>query len=284
MAIIDASPQAVKTRKTRWRDSDLWWSLKRSPLAMGAGVLLFLLVASAFLAPVLAVQNPYDLAALELWNAELPPIWQEGGQWPYILGTDIQGRDVFSAILYGSRISIIIGIASVVVSLLVGLTLGLLAGYAGGWLDNVLMRVGDILLSIPTILMAILVSAVFRELLPAGLRDSFSPIILIFAISLAAWVQYARTVRALTMVERGKEYVQAARLIKVLDTRLGEAAFMGGDYSIADMATYPWLQVAFPLIAQGKRDIVGEGANVKRWLEAVGARPAVQRGMAVPKV
>lgn len=206
---------AATPAKSRWRDSDLWWSLKHSPLAIAAGVLLVVLIASAFLAPLLAVQDPYDLAALELWNAELPPVWVQGGQWPYLLGTDIQGRDVLSAILYGSRASIIIGLASVAFSLVVGLTFGLIAGYSGGWVDNILMRVGDILLSIPTILMAILVSAVFRELLPTGLRDAFAPVILIVAISLAAWVQYARTVRALTMVERSKEYVQAARLIKV---------------------------------------------------------------------
>lgn len=215
MASTDLTTKAPIEARARWRDSDLWWSLKHSPLAIGAGVLLLALIASAFLAPVLAVQDPYDLASLELWNAELPPVWVDGGQWPYLLGTDIQGRDVLSAILYGSRASILIGLASVAVSLAIGLALGLISGYSGGWVDNILMRVGDILLSIPTILMAILVSAVFRELLPAGLRDAFAAVILIVAISLSAWVQYARTVRALTMVERSKEYVQAARLIKV---------------------------------------------------------------------
>jgi peptide/nickel transport system permease protein len=207
-------------KRARWRDSDLWWSLKRSPLAMAAGALLAVLVVAAFLAPLLAIQDPYNLAALELLNAELPPIWQQNGQWPYLLGTDVQGRDIMSAILYGSRVSIIIGIASVVVSLAVGLMAGLAAGYIGGWVDNLLMRVGDVLLSIPTILMAILVSAVFREILPANLRDGFAPVILIIAISLSAWVQYARTVRALAMVERGKEYVQAARLLKVRPGRI----------------------------------------------------------------
>lgn len=219
MAVVDASKKSTSFFG-RWRDSDLWWSFKHSPLAIGSAGLLALLVITAFLAPVLSVQDPYDMASLELWNAELPPIWDERGQWPYFLGTDTQGRDIYSAILYGSRISIIIGIASVALSLLVGLTLGLLAGYSGGWVDNVLMRIGDILLSIPTILIAILVSAVFREMLPVGLRDAFSAVILIVAISLSAWVQYARTVRALTMVERGKEYVQAARLIRVRPARI----------------------------------------------------------------
>jgi peptide/nickel transport system permease protein len=219
MAPVETA-KAPTAKRARWRDSDLWWSLKRSPLAMAAGALLVILVIAAFLAPLLAIQDPYNLAALELWNAELPPVWQHNGQWPYLLGTDVQGRDIMSAILYGSRVSIIIGIASVVVSLVVGLMAGLAAGYIGGWVDNLLMRVGDVLLSIPTILMAILVSAVFREILPTDLRDGFAPVILIIAISLSAWVQYARTVRALAMVERGKEYVQAARLLKVRPGRI----------------------------------------------------------------
>ena len=204
----------------RGADSELWWSLKKHPLALAALVLLIVIVVASFTAPLIAPQNPYDLAALDLDNAELPPVWEESGRFPYLLGTDTQGRDVLSAILYGSRVSLIIGLASVLLSLVVGLSLGLIAGYFGGIIDNVLMRIGDILLSIPTILIAILVSAVFRELLPVGLRDAFSAAILVLAISLTAWVQYARTVRASTMVERGKEYVLAARLIKVRPRRI----------------------------------------------------------------
>lgn len=204
----------------RLRRSDLWWSFKRNPFAIVAGAVLAFLIVTSLLAPVLSVQDPFNIASLELWNAELPPIWNEGGQWPFLLGTDIQGRDILSAILYGSRISIIIGVASVALSLTVGLTFGLLAGYYRGWIDNILMRVGDVLLSIPTMLIAILVSAIFRQMLPVSLRDSFPAVILIVAISLSAWVQYARIVRALTMVERGKEYVQAAQLIKVSPARI----------------------------------------------------------------
>ena len=205
---------------TRGAESELWWSLKKHPLALGALVLLLLIITASFCAPLFAPQNPYDLAALDLDNAELPPLWQNGGRFPYLLGTDTQGRDMLSAILYGSRISLIIGLASVLLSMAVGLSLGLIAGYFGGVIDNILMRIGDILLSIPTILIAILVSAVFRELLPVGLRDAFSAAILVLAISLTAWVQYARTVRASTLVERGKEYVLAARLIKVRPRRI----------------------------------------------------------------
>ena len=218
--VAQPTPAVRRSRFARLRDSDIWYSFRRSPSAVGAAIALTVLILTAVLAPLFAPQNPYDMAALELWNSELPPIWLEGGQWPYVLGTDVQGRDLLSAILYGSRVSIMIGVASVAVSLAVGLSLGLISGYFGGWMDNVLMRIGDVLLSIPTILIAILVSAVARELLPLGWREAGSAAVLVLAISLTAWVQYARTVRAQTMVERRKEYVQAARLIKVPARRI----------------------------------------------------------------
>jgi peptide/nickel transport system permease protein len=204
----------------RIRQSDLWWSFTRQRSAVFAAILLAVLIISAFTAPLYAPQNPFDPAQLELWNAEIPPIWLEGGQWPYVLGTDTQGRDILSAILYGSRISILIGIASVLFALLIGIGSGLAAGYYGGFVENALMRVGDILLSIPTILIAILVSAIVRELLPPALRDVGAAGVLVLAIVLSGWVQYARTVRAQTAVERRKEYVQAAQLLKVPARRI----------------------------------------------------------------
>ena len=204
----------------RLRQSDLWWSFTHQRSAILAAVLLTVLIVSAFTAPLYAPQNPFDPAQLELWNAEIPPIWLEGGQWPYLLGTDTQGRDILSAILYGSRISILIGIASVVFALVIGIGTGLVAGYYGGFVENALMRVGDILLSIPTILIAILVSAIVRELLPPSLREIGAGAVLVLAIVLSGWVQYARTVRAQTAVERRKEYVQAAQLLKVPARRI----------------------------------------------------------------
>ncbi len=204
----------------RLRETDLWWSFWHHPSAVIATALLLLLVASAFFAPWIVVQNPYDLASLDLLNAEIPPIWMEGGQWPFLIGTDTQGRDLLSAVLYGSRASIIIGAASVAVSLVVGSVLGLIAGYYGKWADSLLMRAGDVLLSMPTMLIAILVSTLARQALPASLREIGASAVIVFAISLSAWVQYARTVRALTLVERNKEYVQAARLIRVPTWRI----------------------------------------------------------------
>ena len=216
MSATDSEPGAL----TRLRRSDLWYSFTRHKAAMAAAVLLAVLIVTAFAAPWITPQNPYDPAQLDLWNAELPPIWLEGGQWPYILGTDNQGRDILSAILYGSRISVIIGISTVALSLVIGIGLGLVAGYFGGMIDNLLMRFGDVLLSVPTILIAILVSAIARTMLPPGLREVGAGAVLVLAITLSAWVQYARTVRAQTAVERRKEYVQAAHLLKVPARRI----------------------------------------------------------------
>ena len=203
------------SRLKRMLDSDLGWSFRTTPAAWLSALVLALLVLSALFSPLIAPQNPYDLSQIFIDKAEIPPIWSADGEWPFLLGTDPQGRDVFSAILYGTRISLIIGFSAVVVSMAIGVTLGLVAGFYGGRIDNLLMRFGDTVLSIPTLLMAILVSAIFRELLPPPLREPFAAVVLVLSISLTNWVQYARTVRASTMVERRKEYVLAARIIKV---------------------------------------------------------------------
>ncbi|NWJ23961.1 ABC transporter permease [Rhizobium sp. RM] len=224
MSLTDTAPKVATSQSkplfSRLRSSDLWWSFWHHPSAVVAAILLILLICSAFFAPWITVQNPYDLASLDLLNAEIPPIWSADGQWPFLLGTDTQGRDLLSAILYGSRASIVIGAASVAVSLIVGAAFGLVAGYFGKWVDGLLMRAGDVLLSMPTMLIAILVSALARQALPASLREIGASAVIVLAISLSAWVQYARTVRALTMVERNKEYVQAARLIRVSTWRI----------------------------------------------------------------
>ena len=203
-----------------WLDSDMGHSFRASPVAIGAAMVLLLIVASAFAAPLVAPQNPYDISQLFIEKAEIPPIWSRDGEWPFLLGTDPQGRDVLSAILFGTRLSLLIGVASVAASMAIGVSVGLAGGFLGGWIDTLLMRIADTVLSIPTLLVAILVSAIFRALLPPGLREPFAAVILVASISLTGWVQYARTVRALTMVERRKEYVQAAQIIGVAPTRI----------------------------------------------------------------
>jgi peptide/nickel transport system permease protein len=195
------------------RDSDLLHSFTRSKLVVAAALVVVATVGAAFLAPLIAPHDPYDLKSLSLLDANLPPAWVEGGDGRYLLGTDDQGRDILSAILYGTRASLLIGVASVLLATVLGVTLGLLAGYAGGRLDSAIMRVADVQLTFPAILTALLIDgvalAVFREHRLEGGKFW----VLVVAIGLAFWVQYARTVRGSTLVERNKEYVQAARLI-----------------------------------------------------------------------
>ena len=198
--------------KAIW-DHDLAYSFRRSPVAVAAAVLTVLCVGGALLAPWLAPQNPFDAATLDLNRAFAPPAWVAQGATNYPLGTDDQGRDILSTILYGARISLGVGLAAVLFALGLGVTLGLLSGYLGGRLDAFIMRIADIQLSFPAILIALLVDGVARVSLPASSHDEIAIPVLIFAIGISGWVQYARTVRGSTLVEKHKEYVQAARVI-----------------------------------------------------------------------
>ena len=203
----------------RFFDGDVWHSFRSSPMAMGSAAVALVCAFCALFAGFVAPHNPFDLATLELSDSMLPPAWMNGGQAKYLLGTDEQGRDVFSALMFGARISLLIGGASVIVSVLIGVSLGLLAGYAGGRIDAFIMRVCDVMLSFPSILIALLIAGVGRALFPQA-HDSLAFGVLILAIALPGWVQYARTVRGSTMVERNKEYVQAARVVGVSPLRI----------------------------------------------------------------
>jgi peptide/nickel transport system permease protein len=193
--------------------SDLFHSFIHSPTAILSAFVAMAIIVGAVAAPLVAPHNPFDLATLDLLDANLPPAWSERGDPRFMLGTDDQGRDMFSAILYGSRISLLVGLASVIFSLIIGVSLGLISGYVGGRIDSVIMRIADVQLSFPAILIALLIDGIARGLLPRDAQDDLSLYVLIFAIGISGWVQYARTVRGATMVERNKEYVQAARLI-----------------------------------------------------------------------
>jgi peptide/nickel transport system permease protein len=203
----------------RWRDSDIWHSFKRSPTAIVAAVIAAVCLFCSLFAPWVAPHNPFDLATLNLMDSRLPPAWMEGGNPSYLLGTDDQGRDILSALFYGARISLLVGLASVLLSLVVGVALGLLAGFVGGAVDAFIMRVCDVMLSFPSILVALLIDGIGRALFPNA-HDTLAFGVLIFAIALTGWVQYARTVRGSTLVERQKEYVQAARVIGVAPLRI----------------------------------------------------------------
>jgi peptide/nickel transport system permease protein len=205
----------VASRLRRFADSDLFYSFRRSKVTVVATIVLVLLVLAAVFAPLIAPQNPFDIGNLDLLDSELPPAWMEGGNPAYWLGTDTQARDVLSAIIYGLRISLFVGFASVALAAALGVFLGLVGGYVGGLLDAVIMRIADVLLSFPAILVALLINGVLRGILQGGEQASTAIIVLVASISLTSWVQYARTVRGSTMVERQREYVQAARTIGV---------------------------------------------------------------------
>ncbi len=209
------APGAVQ----RFFAGDFWHSFKTSPMAIASAVVALLLIFAATAAPWLAPHNVLDLAQIDLKDSMLPPSWMEGGDTRFLLGSDEQGRCVLSALMYGARISLFVGGAAVLLSIFIGVTLGLLSGYVGGRIDALIMRVCDVMLSFPSILVALLIDGVGRALFPDA-HGTLAFGVLIFAIALTGWVQYARTVRGSTMVERNKEYVQAARVIGVAPLRI----------------------------------------------------------------
>jgi peptide/nickel transport system permease protein len=197
-------------------DSDLFFSFRSSPVAIGSALIALAMIAGAAFAPWIAPHDPFDMRTLDLNNALIPPAWEPDGRLAYPLGTDNQGRDVLSTILYGARISLLVGLASVLLAAVLGVGLGLLAGYVGGHVDAMIMRIADVQLSFPAILIALLINGVARAALPSTAAfDTMALVVLVGSIALANWVQYARTVRGSTMVEKNKEYVQAARVIGV---------------------------------------------------------------------
>ncbi|MBV8029955.1 MAG: ABC transporter permease [Betaproteobacteria bacterium] len=198
--------------KRAW-DHELAWHFRRSPVAIAAALLTLACVGAALLAPWIAPQDPFNVAVLDLNEAFLPPAWLPGGKAAFLLGSDNQGRDILSTILYGARISLGVGLASVALALVLGVSAGLAAGYLGGRTDALIMRIADVQLSFPAILIALLVDGVARVALPASSQDRIAIPVLVLSIGFAGWVQYARAVRGSTLVERQKEYVQAARVI-----------------------------------------------------------------------
>ncbi len=217
---IAAAAVRPQSRIARILDSDLFYSFKRSPTVVIAAVLTLLVVGAAFLAPLIAPHNPYDLKSLSLLDSDLPPSWTAKGDPRFLLGTDDQGRDILSTILYGTRSSITVSIMAVGLALVIGVSLGLVAGYIGGRIDSLIMRIADVKLTFPAILVALLIDGVVATIFKNYKIEAGKFWILVVAIGLSYWVQYARTVRSMTLVEKNKEYVQAARLIGLSKTAI----------------------------------------------------------------
>jgi peptide/nickel transport system permease protein len=207
------APPRPPSRLARALDSDLAYAFRRSPVAVAAAATTLAILLLALLAPWIAPQNAFDPGAVKLEDGFLRPMEKGGTGLTHVMGTDSQGRDILSAILYGSRVSLLVGFASVGFSMLLGVTLGLIAGFIGGRTDAIIMRIADVQLSFPAILIALLVFGVARGFIHPSQHEQMAVIVLIIAIGLSHWAQYARTVRGSTLVEKNKEYVQAARVM-----------------------------------------------------------------------
>jgi peptide/nickel transport system permease protein len=205
----------MRAALSKFWDGDLAWSWRHTPVAVVATLTLLVMLIAAFGADWIAPHNPFDLATIELLDALKPPVWADDGTSKYLLGTDSQGRDLLSALMYGTKVSLLIGLAAVAGAMLLGVVLGLISGYAGGRIDALIMRVADVQLSFPAILIALLIDGVARAVVPGDMHEVIAFPVLVGAIALAGWPQYARTVRGSTLVEKNREYVQAARVIGI---------------------------------------------------------------------
>ena len=269
----DLSPPArVADAVRRFFAGDIWYSFITSPVTVVAAAITAVIFLAAVFAPWVAPSNPYDVATLNLLDAFTAPVWSSGDA-RFLLGTDDQGRDLLSAIIFGTRVSLLVGFASIIFSMVLGITLGLVAGYRGGLTDALIMRIADIQLTFPAILIALLVDGIVRGVTGAGQGD-FAIWVLIFSIGISNWVQFARTVRGSCMVERNKEYVQAARLIgihpalimvrHVLPNVMGPVlviATIGLAVAVLTEATLSFLGVGMPPTQPSLGTLVNAGQN-----------------------
>ncbi|SDJ77367.1 ABC transporter permease [Billgrantia gudaonensis] len=252
---IESSP--ATSRWQRFRDSYLLYSFKRDLVAQLSLIVFIALVACAVLAPWLAPMNPYDLAQIDILASELPPFWIPGSEEAYVLGTDAQGRDLLSTILYGARVSLIIGFGAVALQAILGICFGLLAGYLGGRIDAFLMRLADIQLSFSTLMVAIVVGAVVKAIFGSATFSAYAVPLLVLIIGLAEWPQYARTVRASVLAEKGKEYVDAARTMGLSSRRIMFRHILPN--TLSPIFVISTVQVANAIISEAALSFLGLG-------------------------
>ena len=235
---------------------------RSDPVAIGAGVVLLLLVLMSVLAPFIAPQNPYDLLQLDIMDGELPPSWKPDGDPRFLLGTDTQGRGVLSTIMYGTGISLLIGIGAVIVQGILGVTLGLIAGYRGGWVDAFLMRLADIQMSLSTLMIAIIVLALFQAAFDANVYADYAILMLILIIGMAEWPKFARTVRSSVLGEKNKEYVDAARVIGLPPRKVMWGHILPN--TLTPVLVISTIQVAEAIMTEAALSFLGLGMPVDR--------------------
>ncbi len=245
-----------------FRQSFFLYSFLRDPLAVGSLVVLVILMSAGFLAPVISPHDPYDTATIDILDAETPPVWMEGGNPAFLLGADSQGRDMLSTILYGMRVSIVIGLGAVGLQALLGIMIGLISGYGGGRLDAVLMRIADVQLSFSTYMVAIFIGAIFKTVFGVGLYAQVAVPFLIIVIGLAEWPQYARTVRASVLAEKNMEYVEAARVIGLPSGRIMWRHILPN--TLTPVLVISTVQVANAIMSEAALSFIGLGMPVTR--------------------
>lgn len=250
---------------THWqlfRESAFYYSFRRDKIAIASFCVLCVMVIVSFSAPLIAPYDPYDATQIDIMDSEIPPAWTEGGEQRFLLGTDTQGRDLLSTILYGTRISLTIGIFAVLLQAFLGVTLGLIAGYSGGRVDSFLMRVADIQLSFSTLMVAIIFLAVFQAIFGTELYERLAVLMLILVIGIAEWPQYARTVRASVLAEKKKEYVDAVRVIGLKPRRIMFTHILPN--TLSPILVISTVQIANAIITEASLSFLGLGMPVNR--------------------
>lgn len=245
-----------------FRDSYLWYSFKRDKIAIASLLVLLVLVFCAVFAPLIAPYNPYDPDTIDIMNSELPPAWQDAGMAEFLLGTDSQGRDMLSTMIYGMRISLMIGLGAVALQAVLGVLIGLFAGYHGGRLDSFFMRTADVQLSFSYLMVAIFLSAILQAVVGVARFGDIAVPFLILVIGFSQWPQYARTVRASVLAERKKEYVEAARVTGFSSTRIILSQVFPN--TLSPILVLSTIQVANAVMSEAALSFLGLGMPINR--------------------
>lgn len=247
----------LSQRWTAFKASNFAYSFKTNPVAIVSLAVFAVIALAAIFAPLIAPVNPYDPSLYDIMDSELPPVWNDYSDSRFLLGTDAQGRDLWSAILYGTRLSLIIGLCAVALQAFLGITIGLISGYVGGRVDNLLMRLADIQLSFSTLMVAIIVLAVTQAIFGSEIFNRYAVLMLIVVIGIAEWPQYARTVRATVLAEKKKEYVDSARVLGFGPIRIMVRHILPN--SLSPIFVISTVQVANAIISEASLSFLGLG-------------------------
>ncbi|MDC0658958.1 ABC transporter permease [Leisingera sp. SS27] len=257
MSTETLNPKSEPSRWSKIWNSNMGYSFRRNPVAVVSMIVFLLIALASFLAPLIAPYDPYDPAQIDIMNSEYPPAWVSGSLPEFVLGTDDQGRDLWSTILYGTRLSLLIGICAVALQAFLGISIGLIAGYVGGRLDSLLMRLADIQLSFSTLMVAIIFLAVTQAMFGTDTFNKYAVVFLIAVIGVAEWPQYARTVRATVLAEKKKEYVDSARVLGFGPMRIMVRHILPN--SLSPIFVISTVQVANAIISEASLSFLGLG-------------------------